>query len=130
MCAVVVRGNWVSTRVVLNLLSLPCIRRKPVHMDFSQAESRLTIALLLVPVALQPAKGGSSSLHQTPGLGHSLYGLNRSHLRVNLCLCNLLFSPGALPGHTSQPDLFSALPTRFCVGLSYSICTAFLPVSI
>lgn len=45
------------TRAVFSLLSLPCLRGKPMHIPSSWAESKLLTALLLVSVALRPAKG-------------------------------------------------------------------------
>ena len=48
-----VSGNPAAARADL---SLPCLRGKPAHVCSRQVESRLPIALLLVPAVLQPAK--------------------------------------------------------------------------
>ena len=86
----------------LNPPPLPSFMIKQACVHSSRVESRLPTALLLVPLALQPAKGGGlSSLCGTPWLGCSIFGSNHSLSRVDLHLCNL-FSSGNLPRGTGQ----------------------------
>ena len=53
----VVMENGPATDTVFNLPSLPCFRNKQTCVCSSQVELSLPTALLLVPQALQPAKG-------------------------------------------------------------------------
>ena len=55
--AEVVVKNWAATGTVLILPSAPCLGSKPALMSSSGVEPSLPTALLLIPVALQPAKG-------------------------------------------------------------------------
>lgn len=64
------------------------------------------------PVSLssRPAsQGGSTSLCQAPGLGHSIYGSNCSLPRAELWPCILLFSSES-PPWGKGPSLISSLP--------------------
>ena len=122
VCTKVVMGNLTVTRADL---SLPCLESKLAHVCSSGAESRLPIALLLVPSVLQPAKGAHHHhighqdwstqsvvlTAQSPGWGACVF------YRLSLCIFPFPLSP--LPG-TQGPTLLLFFP-------SYPItCTSLL----
>lgn len=98
-------GHWSRAHSTLYALSWEqamCTHVCPV-------ESKLLTALLLVLAAVQASQGGSTSLCQAPGLGHSIYGSNCSLPRAELWPCILLFSSES-PPWGKGPSLISSLP--------------------
>lgn len=98
-------GHWSSPHFTLYALSW----EQATCMHVSPVDSKLLTALLLVLAAVQPARGGSSSLCQAPGLGHPIYGSNCSLPRAELSACILLFSSES-PPWGKGPSLISSLP--------------------
>ena len=92
----------------------------------------LPTALLLVPPALQPAKGTCLPGVEPLGCGsRSVASVAHSPGRFSTCEIPLLFWVPS-QAHRPQPDHFSSFPTWFHVDVSYSLgCTrVFLPVSV
>ena len=96
------------------------------NMCSSWAEFRIPIALLLVPPALQPARGLLSPMSDPRTEAQPAH----SPGQVSTCVSsNFLWVPSQ--GHRSWPDCLFSLPMQFFVYLSYSLgCTGvFLQVS-
>lgn len=107
---VVVR-NPAAARADLSLSTLGA----SLQMHSSWVESRLPSALLLVPVALQPAKRALSSLHRTPGLGHPVCDSNHPLRRAVSTRVTSPFLWVPSQEHRSQPDHYSlVVQESFC----------------
>ena len=113
------------------LPSPPCFGGKCVYTH-SKADPRLSSALLLIPPALQPAKGTCVSCVRPQDWGTQYVGWNVHSPRRILPLCNLPFPLSSLAGAQVKPDYFTSLPAQLHVDFSHIPgCTGlFLPVFI
>lgn len=105
----------------LNPPSPLCFGWTQAFVHYSCQESRLPTVILLVPLALQPCQGDSSSICQNPELGHTICVSLSSLFTEGFHPCNVPFPSSSIPGHRFQPDHVPSLPAWFHVGLSYSL---------
>ena len=105
----------------LNPPSPLCSGWTQAFVHYACQGSRLPTAILLVPLALQPCQGDSSSMCQNPELGHTICVSLSSLLTECFHPRNVPFASGPIPGHRFQPDHLPSLPAWFHVGLSYSL---------
>ena len=103
-----VMRNQTTTGAVLNLLSSPCLKSKPALAHSLWAKSRLCTALLLVPLAFQPAKGLVCPVSD-PRTGVPNMWLNQLTPQGR---SPLMYSPFSFefPPSRTGPDLITSFP--------------------
>ena len=107
MRVVAVAEHGAAPERLLNLPSPPCHISKPTLACSSQLESRLPTALLLVPLAHQPAKGAGLPCIGPQGWGPSVW---LEPLTQGESLLMYWIFPPDTPHRVTGPNLITSLP--------------------